>query len=189
MLILKADRAQLPAIQVAIRGGGRALILRPEEILSGDMPSVPAPDANYSALLEPVSGKWKPELRKIDWWGAPGAWGYGRTALALEHAYLTGLPQGKAFEAQPAYQRIAPGYTWLVDGQPSDLLIRHAVRESNLAVDIPYPSDLCSMTAGSGKLVLTTLRIGEQLSKDPAADTILENILADLIAGDTNHAG
>ena len=189
MLILKADRAQLPAIQVAIRGGGRALILRPEEILSGDMPSVPAPDANYSALLEPVSGKWKPELRKIDWWGAPGAWGYGRTALALEHAYLTGLPQGKAFEAQPAYQRIAPGYTWLMDGQPSDLLIGHAVRESNLAVDIPYPSDLCSMTAGSGKLVLTTLRIGEHLSKDPAADTILENILADLIAGDNNHAG
>jgi hypothetical protein len=45
------------------------------------------------------------------------------------------------------------------------------------------------VTTGSGKLVLTSLRIGEHLNEDPAADTILENILAELMAGDTNNAG
>jgi hypothetical protein len=152
------------------------------------MPDVPADDASYSGLLEPVSGKWKPELRKIDWWGAPGAWGYCRTALALQHNYLADLPQGKAFEAQLAYQRVVPGYTWLMNDQPPDLTVRHAVRESSLAVDIPYTSDLCSMTTGLGKLVLTSLRIGENLNQDPAADIIMENILAELIAGDSHNA-
>jgi Glycosyl hydrolases family 2, sugar binding domain len=188
MLILEAERTQLPAIQAALRAGGRAIILRPEEVLRGDMPSVPGNDASFSGLLEPVSGKWKPELRKIDWWGTPGAWGYGRTALALQDAYLTGLPQGKALEPQPVYQRIAPAYTWLMDNQPADLPIRHAVRESNLAVDIPYTSDLCSMSVGSGKLVLTSLRIGDHLNLDPAADKILENVLAELIIGNSHDA-
>jgi hypothetical protein len=189
MLIIKADRTQLPAIQAAIRAGGRAIILCPEQVLCGEMSGTPASGASFSDLLEPVSGKWKPELRKIDWWGTPGAWGYGRTALALEHTYLTGLPQGKALEPQPAYQRIAPAYTWVMDNQPPDMPIRHAVRESNLAVDIPYTSNLCSIPAGSGKLVLTSLRIGDHLNDDPAADKILENILAELITGNSHNAG
>jgi hypothetical protein len=58
------------------------------------------------------------------------------------------------------------------------------VRESNLAVDIPYTSDLLSLPTGSGRLVLTSLRIGEHLNEDPAADTILEDIVAELIGGD-----
>jgi hypothetical protein len=189
MLIMKADRTQLPAIQAAIRAGARAVILRPEEMLCGEMPSTPLPAASYSELLEPVSGKWKPELRKIDWWGTPGAWGYGRTALALQHTYLTGLPQGKAFEPQPVYQRIAPAYTWVMDNQPPELVIRHAVRESNLAIDIPYTSNLCAIPTGSGTLVLTSLHIGDFLNEDPAADKILENILAELTAGNTHNAG
>jgi hypothetical protein len=189
MLIMKADRTQLPAIQAAVRNGGRAIILRPEQVLHDETSRAPGSDASFSDLLEPVSGKWKPELRKIDWWGTPGAWGYGRTALALQHSYLAGLPQGKAFEPQPVYQRIAPAYTWLMNDQPPDLQIRHAVRESNLAVYVPYTSDLFSIPTGSGTLVLTSLRVGDHLNEDPAADKILENILAELLAGNPHDAG
>jgi hypothetical protein len=76
MLVVHADRAQLPGIQAAVRAGARAIILRPEEVLHDKMWK-PAPGGIdvFSDLLEPVSGKWKPELRKIDWWGSPGAWG------------------------------------------------------------------------------------------------------------------
>jgi hypothetical protein len=147
----------------------------------------PGAEPTFSDLLEPVSGKWKPELRKIDWWGSPSAWGYTRTALALQHEYLAGLPQGKALESQPVYQRIAPGFTWLVNDQPPALQIQHAVRESSLAVDMPYTSDLFSVSSGLGTLVLTSLRIAQYLNQDPAADTILENVVAQLI-GETHVA-
>lgn len=187
MLLIHADRMQLPAIQSAIRAGGRAIVLRPEEVLHGETPVAPGAEPTFSDLLEPVSGKWKPELRKIDWWGSPSAWGYTRTALALQHDYLAGLPQGKALESQPVYQRIAPGFTWLLNDQPPALQIQHAVRESSLAVDMPYTSDLFSVSSGLGTLVLTSLRIAQYLNQDPAADTILENVVAQLI-GETHVA-
>jgi hypothetical protein len=99
----------------------------------------------------------------------------------LQHHYLAGLPQGKALEAQPVYQRIAPSFTWLMNDPPVDLPIRYAVRESNLAVDMPYTSDLLSVPSGSGTLVLTSLRIAQYLNQDPAADMVLENIVGELI--------
>jgi hypothetical protein len=189
MLILKTDRLQLPAIHAAIRRGARALILRPETILWSEKPASAGSVQGYSDLLEPVSGGWKPELRKIDWWGSPGAWGYARTALALEDEFLKGLPQGNALEAQPAYQRVAPQYTWVMNDQPQGLQIRHAVREFNLALDMPYTSDLLSLAVGQGTLVLTSLRLAEHLDQDPAADRILENILTELTHGEAYHAG
>jgi hypothetical protein len=199
MLVMGADGAQLPAIQAAIRAGGRAVILRPEEVLHDETAEPAASDPSlpgnsgagypiFSDLLEPISGHWKPQLMKIDWWGSPSAWGYTRTALALRHNYLAGLPQGKALEAQPVYQRIAPGYTWLMKNLPADLPIQHAVREMSLAVDLPYTSDLFSVPCGSGMLVLTSLRLAPYLDRDPAADMVLENIVAELISGEASDA-
>jgi hypothetical protein len=63
---------------------------------------------------------------------------------------------------------------------PSSSRISHAVRESSLAVDMPYSSDLFSVSVGSGTIVLNTLRIVPFLHSDPAADLILENIVCEI---------
>jgi hypothetical protein len=130
--------------------------------------------------MEPIHGDWKPELRKISWWGQPGAWGYGRAALALEHPFLEGLPQGVPLEAQPAYQRIAPAHTWVLSEKPQEVSVDAAVLESCVHVDLPFTADLFSLRWGEGTMVLNTLYLVEYLNTDPAADRILENILAAL---------
>ena len=119
----------------------------------------------------------------IDWWGSPGAWGYSRAALALEHTYLEGLPQSVALEAQPAYQRVAPRFTWVMTGQPELAQVDRAVAEFSLGVDAPYTSDLFSISWGKGTLVLNTLHLAENLDDDPAADRILQNIITGLTSG------
>jgi hypothetical protein len=106
----------------------------------------------------------------------------------LQHAYLAGLPEAKALEAQPEYQRVAPAYTWVMGEPPSSLRISHAVRESSLAVDMPYSSDLFSVEVGSGAIVLNTLRIVQFLGRDPAADLILENIVCEICKRGNDHA-
>jgi hypothetical protein len=163
-------------IQRAVRQGARAIVLRPEAVLGRNKP----PSLSFSPLLEPVIGEWKPELREITWWGSPGAWGYSRTALALKHPFLEGLPQAVALEAQPAYQRVAPKFTWLMTGAPELANVDSAVVESSLHVDAPYTADLFSIASGKGTLVLNTLHLAENLNSDPAADRILENILQNL---------
>jgi hypothetical protein len=192
VVVTEANADERKSILNAVRGGATAVILRPELLLHQETGGGAAPDlaaiVNYSELLEPLNGSWKPELRKIDWWGAPSAWGYTRTALALRHAYLDGLPQGKALEAQPEYQRVAPAHTWVMNDPPSSIGIGHAVRESSLAVDMAYSSDLFSVTVGSGQLILNSLRIAQYLNRDPAADRILENILCEANKGGNSNA-
>lgn len=169
---------EVARMQAAVRRGARAIVLRPEQLFSGKSAPAGADTVpGFSSLLEPVRAGWKPELREIGWWGEPGAWGYGRTALALQHPFLEGLPQGIALEARPPYQRIAPRFTFLLTGQPDDLAIDRAVVEASVHVNIPYTADLFSLSLGEGTLVLTTLRIADFLDGDPAADRILENIL------------
>ena len=166
-------------LQSAVRQGAHAVILRPESMFAprtGE--NIPSP--SFSPLLEPISGEWKPDLRLIDWWGSPGSWGYSRAALALEHPFLEGLPQAVALEAQPAYQRVAPRFTWLMTGQPELIHVDRAVVEFSLGVDAPYTSDLFSVSWGKGTLVLNTLHLAEHLDTDPAADRILQNILRTL---------
>ena len=118
----------------------------------------------------------------------PGGWGYSRTALALNHPFLRGLPQAVPFETQTAYQRVAPRYTWLLDGKPDELMVDRAVVESSLHSDRPYSSDLFCIPSGNGKMVLTSLRIAQFLDVDPAADRILENILMSIMGGQENAA-
>jgi hypothetical protein len=166
-------------LQAAVRQGVRAVILRPESVFTARSEDE-VPSLSYSSLLEPISGEWKPELRLIDWWGSPGAWGYSRAALALQHSFLEGLPQAVALEAQPAYQRVAPRYTWVMTGQPALVHAERAVVEFSLGVDAPYTSDLFSLSWGQGTLVLNTLHLAEYLDVDPAADRILENIIRTL---------
>jgi hypothetical protein len=175
-------------IQAAVRNGAHAIILQPEVFFAGPKAAQPTSEQSYSKLLQPLSGGWKPELRRISWWGSPGAWGYSRTALALNHPFLDGLPQAVPLEAQPVYQRVAPEFTWLLSGQPQDLSLDRAVVESSLHVDLPYTSDLFSVPCGQGTLVLNTLRIAEHLGSDPAADHILENILTKLTEGSKSVA-
>jgi hypothetical protein len=175
----------LPRINAAVSQGARAVILRPYLVFGGDKP-VGAPDSagaaglSYSPLMPPLIGGWKPELREIYWWGSPGAWGYSRTALALRHPFLEGLPQAVALEAQPAYQRVAPKYTWALTALPELAEIDSAVVESSLHVDAPYTADLFSVISGNGKFVLNTLHLAENLNVDPASDRILENIVRNL---------
>lgn len=180
MLVSDADASERASIQRAIRNGGRAVILRPELLFHEEPAAGSAATNSSSEHLEPLDGNWKPELRQIGWWGAPSAWGYTRTALALQHPYLDRLPQAKALEAQAEYQRVAPAYTWVMNDPPQNLTMSHAIRESSLAVDMPYSSDLFSLSVGSGHLVLTSLRIAQYLNLDPAADIILENIISEL---------
>jgi hypothetical protein len=70
-------------------------------------------------------------------------------------------------------------FTWVMNRPPSSTNVRHAVRESSLAVDMPYSSDLFSASIGSGQLVLNTLRITQFLGRDPGADILLENIICE----------
>lgn len=182
MLVVDADGADAAKkLQEAVRRGARAVFFQPEAVFSaGPKPRGTVGGQSLSDLLEPVAQNWKPELREISWWGNPGAWGYGRTALALRHSYLNGLPQAVALEAQPVYQRVAPQYTWVLTGKPEALPLDRAVVESNLEVDMPYTSDLFAMPFGEGRIVLTTLHIAEHLNADPAADRILENVIDSL---------
>ncbi len=180
ILITEGDADARKSILSAVRAGATAVILTPEYVFHEGTTDAYPPPPTYSDLLEALSEGWKPELRRIDWWGAPSAWGYTRTALALQHPYLAGLPQAKALEAQPEYQRVAPANTWLMNDPPSSIRINHAVRESSLAVDLPYCSDLFTVSVGSGQLVLNSLRIAQFLGRDPAADILLENILSEL---------
>jgi len=191
ILVAQADPREMKSILNAVRAGATAVTLQPERVYDQEETTGPvdaAAPVSYSELLEPLAGNWKPELRKIDWWGAPSAWGYTRTPLALRHSYLTGLPQAKALEAQPEYQRVAPAFTWVMGDVPSSITISHAVRESSLAVDMPYSSDLFSVAVGSGSVVLNTLRIVQHLSRDPAADLILENIVCEICKRGNDHA-
>jgi hypothetical protein len=162
-------------LQAEVRKGAHAIILRPESVFSLQ-PSEDLPERSYSSLLEPISGDWKPDLR-LGWWGSPGGWGYSRAALALQHPFLDGLPQAVALEAQPAYHRVAPRFTWQMAGQPELVHVESAVAEFALNVDAAYTSDLCSISCGKGTLVLNTLHLAEHLGTDPAADRILENII------------
>lgn len=166
----------MPRIHAAVQQGARAVVLRPVAVFGGDQPV----GLSCSPLMKTVIGGWKPELREISWWGTPGAWGYSRTALALQHPFLEGLPQAVALEAQPAYQRVAPEYTWFLASVPELANIDTAVVESSLHVDAPYTADLLSVTSGEGRIVLNTLHLAENLDTDPAADRILENILLTL---------
>jgi hypothetical protein len=189
ILVLHADARQRSAILKSVRAGAIAVVLQPEAAFHEPQSEGAAldPSMSYSEMLDPLEGEWKPELRKIEWWGAPSAWGYTRTALALQHSYLAGLPQGMALEAQPEYQRVAPVYTWILKNPPQAVNLSHAVMESSLAVDMPYSSDLFCVKIGKGRLVLTSLRIAQNLGRDPAADLILENIiLAHLNPGTSN---
>jgi hypothetical protein len=166
-------------LQAAVRQGAHAIILRPESVFTPQSEEE-VPSLSYSSLLEPISGEWKPDLRLIDWWGSPGAWGYSRAVLALQHPFLEGLPQAVALEAQPAYHRVAPRFTWLMTGQPELVHVERAVVEFSLGVDAPYTSDLFSVSLGKGTLVLNTLHLAEHLGTDPAADGILQNIIRTL---------
>jgi len=180
MIVLKlpAGSGTIQTIQAAVRAGARAVFLQPEDVFNGSRaPPGSIAGQVYSSLMEPVVGDWKPELRSVTWWGKPGSFGYGRTALALEHPFLEGLPRGVAFDAQPLYQRVVPRYTWVLDGQPSGLRLSRAVVQSTVHVDMPYTSDLFSFACGKGDVVLNTLRLAEHLDSDPDADRILENIL------------
>jgi hypothetical protein len=166
-------------LQAAVRQGAHAIVLRPESVFTPNSEEA-IPNLSYSSLLEAISGEWKPDLRLIGWWGSPGAWGYSRAVLALQHPFLEGLPQAVALEAQPAYQRVAPRFTWVMTGQPELVHVERAVVEFSLGVDAPYTSDLFSVSCGRGTLVLNTLHLAEHLDADPAADRILENILKTL---------
>ena len=181
ILVGDADPNAAKTILDAVRSGTRAVVLQPEvlfhqEQTPADVLDVSVP-ISYSERMPALAEDWKPELRKIDWWGAPSAWGYTRTALALQHPFLAGLPQAKPLEAQPEYQRLAPVFTWVMNRPPASTLIRHAVRESSVAIDMPYSSDLFSASIGSGQLVLNSLKIVQHLGHDPGADILLENLL------------
>jgi hypothetical protein len=171
------DPETAKGIQEAVQQGAHAIILKPEAVFAGKADKSNTFSQSYSGLLEPIMGGWKPELREISWWGSPGSWGYSRTALALQHPFLEGLPQAVALEAQPEYKRIAPQFTWLMTGVPTLAAVDSAVVESSLHVDLPYTADLFRVVCGQGTLVLNTLHLAENLNTDPAADRILENIL------------
>jgi hypothetical protein len=184
---IELSKDTMMQIQAAVQNGACAVMLAPDIVLGGRQEDPRTKEPYYSSWLQPISGGWKPELRTISWWGRPGAWGYSRTALALNHPFLAGLPQAVPLEAQPVYQRIAPKFTWLLSGQPEGIVLDRAIVESALHVDLPYTTDLASIPFGKGSLILNTLRIVENLGADPAADRILENILTNL-AGGPSHA-
>jgi hypothetical protein len=183
ILVANADADAAKTILGTVSSGARVIVLQPEVLFHQEPPAGGVVDlsapTSYSERMPALAEDWKPELRKIDWWGAPSAWGYTRTALALQHPFLEGLPQAKPLEAQPEYQRVAPAFTWVMNRPPTSTKIRHAVRESSLAVDMPYSSDLFSVSLGSGHLVLNTLRIAPYLGRDPVADILLENIICE----------
>jgi hypothetical protein len=192
ILVADADTDAAKTILATVSAGARAIVLQPEVLFHQE----PAPGGavdfatptSYSERMPPLAEDWKPELRKIDWWGAPSAWGYTRTALALQHPFLAGLPQAKPLEAQPEFQRLAPVFTWVMNRPPSSTNVRHAVRESSLAVDMPYSSDLFSASIGSGHLILNTLRIAQFLGRDPGADILLENIICECTKQGSDNA-
>ena len=87
ILVADADPNAAKTILAAVSAGARAIVLQPEALFHQEQASGGAVDVSvptsYSERMPALAEDWKPELRKIDWWGAPSAWGYTRAALAL----------------------------------------------------------------------------------------------------------
>lgn len=70
--------------------------------------------------------------------------------LGVPYKDMARRDQAVALEAQLAYQRVAPKFTWLMTGAPELAGVDSVVVESSLHVDAPYTADLVSVRSREG---------------------------------------
>ena len=155
-----AALAAYAAVLADVERGGAAVLLRPPLIRQGEKPRVVSEGAFPLELhARPALGNWVPVAHVV-----------------REHPVLDGLPQ-KCLMGQP-YQNVCAGET-IVGLSADDIVgsLSWEWRERPLCYRGPgavwWGSDLAVVPHGSGRLILSTLRLLGHLGRDPVADTIV----------------
>lgn len=104
------------------------------------------------------------------------SWLYHKDEWAKPHPIFAGLPAGGLMD-YAVYREVIPDHAWC--GQPAPA---EAVAGAINAA-IGYSSGLVVAVhrLGAGRFVLNTLRIRENLGRDPVAERILRNLLNDAV--------
>jgi hypothetical protein len=97
---------------------------------------------------------------------------YHKDEWAKEHPIFEGLPAGGLLD-YAFYRGIVPSLAW-VGEDPHAEVVAGAI---HAAPDYSSGSLLSTHRVGSGRFVLNTLRIRENLGVDPAAERLLRNLL------------
>ncbi|MBI2929318.1 MAG: glycoside hydrolase family 2 [Verrucomicrobia bacterium] len=160
-----------------------------EVILAGARPPAPGGAPAFTELLRHVARgstviflapevfahdkqplRWLPLARKGTLTKQAG-WLYHKDEWARRHPMFAGLPTGMMNYL--FYRELIPDHFWSGQDAPAE-----AIAGANNA-SIEYSSGLMLSVHGfgAGRFLLNTLRLRENLSKDPAADRLLVNLL------------
>jgi hypothetical protein len=138
--------------------GATAIFLSPAVFALGDRPTALVPCASKGALAG------------LDFCG-----GYYRgDTFAPRHPVFAGLPSGGVLD-YTVFRNVIPqgGWAWCGLEAPEDLLC------GGIRAQFGYQSGILLATyrLGAGRFVLNTLRIRENLGRDPVAERLLRNLL------------
>ncbi len=146
--------AAFAELTARIEAGATAVFLEPGVFAEGD-------DRTHWLPLEP-----KGELRRM------ANWVYLKDEWAVRHPIFDGLPAGGLMD-YGYYREIIPDDVWVGQDDPQEV-VAGAINTSQ-----DYASGLLVAVygRGAGRLVLSSLRIRENLGTHPAAERLLRNML------------
>jgi hypothetical protein len=113
---------------------------------------------------------------------AKGAW-TPASHIVKEHPVFAGLPvncmMGEPYQnVYPLRAMLAPNSDWIVGYIGYSWNRGNLHKQNYLGVSNAYDAaELIEVAHGNGRYILSTLRLTEQLGKDPCADTIFSNLL------------
>lgn len=146
--------AEVAALCSSVAAGSVALFLAPD-ILKHD-------ERLMQGLALSGKGEWK----------TIGSWVYLKDEWAKAHPVFDGLPAGGLMD-YTFYREIIPHVLWSGSGAPEEAVA------GGIDASLGYASGL--MVAiychGAGRVLLNTLKIQENLGKDPVAERLLRNML------------
>ena len=136
-----------------LAGGSTAIFLSPQIFAQGDKPTRWVPLASKGALV------------------SLNAWLYHKDEWARPHPVFAGLPTGMM--DYTFYRNLVPAAAFT--GQEAAAEVLAGANDTSIA----YASGvmLSVHPLGAGRFVLNTLRLRENLGRDPAADRLLRNLL------------
>jgi hypothetical protein len=137
-----------------IARGSSAVFLCPEALKKGGNPAGWVPLANKGRLANMAS------------------WVYLKDEWTKRHPIFDGLPAGGLMD-YTFYREVIPDFVWAGQEAPAEV-VAGAINTS-----LGYGAGLLvsAHKLGAGHFILNTLRIRENLGKDPAAERLLRNML------------
>jgi hypothetical protein len=148
-------------------GGAEAFRSLARHLARGSTAIFLAPDV-FASQGNPV--RWVPLPRKGSL-AALSSWLYHKDEWAKPHPIFEGLPKGMM--DYEFYREIIPDVAWSGQDAPEEAVCG----ANNASQDYSSGLMLSVHTFGRGRFILNTLRIFENLGKDPAADRLLLNLI------------